>query len=366
MKVYIDDQIFGLQPRGGISRYFVELARAFREDAGLDVEVTTPSLWTINEHLLEAGGGRRLPTRLGDRRRILRAVNRLSAPNRSDVVHHTYYDAAYLTRGGSDSLRVTTVYDMIPELLPENFPDGNPHLDKRAYVEAADLVLCISESTKNDLLDVYGPVRAPIRVIPLGVDPRFGHTSPRPARFPERYVLFVGNRGGYKDFSVLAEAFAAARLPDDVALMAVGGGRFTEEELRLLGRLGLAAQARQAALRDDEMPGAYAHAVCFVFPSRYEGFGLPTVEAMAAGSPVVLADTSSNPEVGGDVALYFDPGDAEGLSRLLQAVWEDPADRAHRALRGRDRARLFTWANTARLTAAAYRAHARVRSPATR
>lgn len=354
MKVYIDDQIFGLQRRGGISRYFVELTRAFRADPGLQVEVTTPPLWTINQHLVEAGGGRRLRVPLGDRRRILRAANRIRAPRNYDILHHTYFDAAYLARGGDGSLRVTTVFDMIPELLPE-FQDGNPHLDKRAYVEAADLVLCISESTKKDLLDVYGPIRAPIRVTPLGVHPGFGRALPRPGIVPEHYVLFVGKRDGYKDFSVFAQAFAAAGLPGEIALLAVGGGTFTEQEQRLLATLGVAGRAWQADLRDEDMPGAYARALGFVFSSRYEGFGLPTVEAMAAGCPAVLADTSSHPEVGGDAAMYFEPGDAAMLALRLRTLWEDRADRDDRARRGRERATGFSWAKTARLTGDAYR-----------
>ncbi len=91
MKVYVDDQIFGLQRRGGISRIFVELIREFRADPGLGVEVTTPPLWTVNKHLLDAGWGSVLPTSLGKRRKAMRAANRLRAPRRPDVVHHTYY-----------------------------------------------------------------------------------------------------------------------------------------------------------------------------------------------------------------------------------------------------------------------------------
>ena len=126
MRVYIDDQIFGLQSRGGISRYFVELMRAFRQDPRLGVDVTTPPLWTINQHLLEAGSGRSLPNLLGSRRKVLRALNRVGAPRRAEVVHHTYYDRSYLGRGGPRALRVVTVYDIIPELLPETFPAVSP------------------------------------------------------------------------------------------------------------------------------------------------------------------------------------------------------------------------------------------------
>jgi glycosyltransferase involved in cell wall biosynthesis len=357
VKVRYDDQIFGLQPRGGISRYFVELMRAYHADPALGVEAGPRSVWTANQHALAAGFGRRIPTRLGRRRRVLSAANRVHrAPRGLAVLHHTYYDSSYLHRSWPDAaVRAVTVYDMIPELYPELFPAGNPHLDKRDFVAAADVVLCISEATRDDLVEVYGRPQAPMVVTPLGVDDTFRPNAPKPTALPDRYVLFVGNRAAYKDFGVLAQAFAVADLPRDVALVTTGGGPLSQEETRLLAALGLAERTYKVDLHDADLAGAYANALCFVFPSRHEGFGLPTLEAMASGCPTILACSSSHPEVGGDAALYFPPGDVEVLARLLGEVAASPELRAQRGAAGLARAATFSWTETARLTAAAYR-----------
>ena len=251
---------------------------------------------------------------------------------------------------------VVTVYDMTPELFPDLFPKGNPHLRKREYVQRATLVLCISESTRRDLLRVYGSVESPTIVTHLGVSHRFAPRALRPLWCPDKYVLFLGNRGGYKDFRVAIEAFAElAPKHRGTALVAVGGGMFTADEEALISRWGLRGQVVQHAASDEELPGMFGGASAFVFPSRYEGFGLPTLEAMACGTPTVLADSSSHPEVGGDAALYFPPGDGSALAAHLSRLLSDDAFRRDLSERGIAHAGRFTWRRTATATADAYR-----------
>lgn len=353
MKVYFDEQAFTLQSRGGVSRYFVELMKAFRSDGSYRIEVTTPRLWSANEHLIDAGMGRRLPDPPSHRKEVHRAANLLlRGAGIPDLVHHTYYARGYLRQHRARA-RVVTVYDMIPELFPKLFPRGNPHLDKRKYVARADLIVCISEATRKDLVDIYGTPSARTVVTPLGVDPEFQPGATRPPGLPDRYVLFVGDRVGYKDFVVLAKAFAATSDPH-VHLVAVGGGAWRDVERALLERLGIAARSHQRTLSDADLAGAYANALCFVFPSRYEGFGLPTLEAMACGCPTILVHSSSHPEVGGSAALYFPPEDDAELTRLLDRVVGDDARRDQLASAGLAQARTFGWDRTARLTADAY------------
>lgn len=356
MRVRFDDQIFRLQSRGGISRYFVELMLAYRADPTIGVELEPRVLWTLNHHLIDAGMGRRLPTRWGDRRRVLRVANRMHRERRApDVIHHTYYEPDGLSRDSFAGVRAVTVYDMIPELYPDAFPRGNPHLEKRAFVEAADVVFCISEATKSDLVELYGRPAAPIVVTHLGVDDAFRPDAPCAADLPDRYLLFVGSRGGYKDFSVLVEAMAACEMPEEVMLLVTGGGPLSVSELELVESLGLSARVRKVDLADSELAGAYAHALCLVFPSRHEGFGLPTLEAMASGCPVVASSCPALLEVAGGAALHFPPGDREALARVLGDVVASPELRSGLRAKGLARAEKFTWEETARRTASAYR-----------
>jgi glycosyltransferase involved in cell wall biosynthesis len=227
---------------------------------------------------------------------------------------------------------------------------------KRRYVENADHVICVSEATKRDLLEVYGPIKAPISVVHHGVDPRFTVGEARLPDWPDRYLLMVGNRSQYKDADVLFRAFA--RLSSDhgdLDLVCLGGGAFTEMELVRLQRLGIADRCHQFGLPDELMPAAYSNATVFVFPSRFEGFGLPALEAMACGVPTVLAEATSLPEVGADAALYFPVGDDLGLSRVLADVLASEAVRFELRERGLRRVKDFTWSRSAEATANVYR-----------
>lgn len=356
MRVVIDDQISTSQWRGGISRYFAELIEQFRANDEHGIRVFPPR-FTRNRHYLNLDIGRSLPSPLDRSALVLRAANRI-APIRvadADVVHHTHYSRHYLSRFQSATYRVVTVYDMIPELLPEFFPGGNPHLDKEEFVRSADIILCISESTKRDLVEVYGPPAAPLIVTPLGVHSQFSPDVPPLPQMPSKYVLHVGDRGGYKDFRVLARAFASCAATErGTQLVVVGGRPFDENELQELFELGIDRKIRRLELDDAELVSAYAHARCFVFPSRYEGFGLPTLEAMATGCPTILARSSSHPEVGGDAAAYFEPEDVDDLIRVLDEVLTDQARRAEMRSAGFEHAASFTWTRTAAMTAHAY------------
>jgi len=355
MRVLIDDQIFVSQVRGGVSRYFAELMKYVRRGEAPDVELVQPWRWTRNVHAEEAGLAATLPTPVGRRPFVLRTANRIPcAQGRPDVVHHTYYNCKYL-RLEPSALRVVTVYDMIPEIFPELFPAGNPHEGKREFVEAADLVLCISTSTRDDLVRLYGVPTAPVVVTPLGVDYSFRPGLPPLPSLPSPYVLFVGNRKAYKDFDVLVEAFASlAARHADVRLVVVGGLPFDRAEEETLRRKGIRERVYRTSLSDSDLPAAYANASCFVFPSRYEGFGLPTVEAMAAGCPVILADSSAHPDVGGEAAVYFPPGDSEALGVALSRVHSDAALRRVLSERSLLRAAAFSWQQTGSATVRAY------------
>ena len=355
MRVHVDDQIFVAQAYGGISRYFVRIMEAFRQDPALGVEVCMPRIWTRNHDLHESGLGRLVPYRLRKRVALIKALNRrMRRGDHYDLVHHSYYNPAYLEQFAGAGLSAVTIYDMIPEMYPDFFPRGNPHQAKRDYVHSADLILCISETTKREMIRLYGEPRGRVVVTPLGVGDDFSPEASRLNFLPSRYVLYVGARDGYKDFSVLARAFAQARLPSDIRLVAVGGGSPSRDEKKALLGLGIEDRVDFVALSHGEMMGAYAHALAFVYPSRCEGFGLPTLEAMASGCPAVLSGAPSHREVGGDAALFFEAEEPEDLAAQLRRVLSEEELRQRMIERGLARAAEFTWRRTAEETSRAY------------
>jgi glycosyltransferase involved in cell wall biosynthesis len=187
------------------------------------------------------------------------------------------------------------------------------------------------------------------------VDPVFTPNIPKWSDLPERYVLFVGNRDQYKDADILMKAFIqfSKEIPG-VTLLFVGGGQFTSKENKLMQSLGISQSLRQRSLPDAEMSSAYCNALFTVFPSRFEGFGLPALESMASGTATILANATSLPEVGGDAALYFESGDVTDLAQKMITLASDHEMKDHLAEAGIAQAARFSWAKCAAETSAVY------------
>ena len=150
---------------------------------------------------------------------------------------------------------VVTVVDMIPELMPDLFASGGQHLAKEAFVRQASAVVCISESTRRDLLRLLGPLDAVVEVVPLAVGANFRPGQRYGQPLPDDYLLFVGNRGTYKDFAVALEAFAGVRAGHPgLNLVAVGGGQFTQGELDAFRRLSVEGSVHRVDASDDDLP----------------------------------------------------------------------------------------------------------------
>jgi glycosyltransferase involved in cell wall biosynthesis len=358
VRVAIDEQIFAIQRYGGISRMFAELARQFVVNGVGDVDLLPFDAPVVNRYLLdhpEVGGPLGARQARSEWTALARYLTRPGTHPDCDIVHNTFYLPHGLApvRGAK---RVVTVHDMIPERLPQTRRRLDWLTLKQRYVRHADHIVCVSEATRRDLVDIYGADLPPITIVHHGVDERFHPGVPRLDFLPERYVLFVGNRDQYKDARVLFEAFAAlaARHPD-LHLLCVGGAGLTPAEVAWLKERGIRERVSQRYLSDADMASAYAHAEVFVFPSRFEGFGLPALEAMASGTPAILAEATSLPEVGGDAALYFDPGDVEQLCEQIDRVLTDEALSGRLVACGLERAGSFTWGRAAERTAEVYR-----------
>jgi glycosyltransferase involved in cell wall biosynthesis len=260
---------------------------------------------------------------------------------------------------------VVTIYD----LSFVHYPDSFPALQRR-YLMAetahagrrATRLIAISASGRDDIARVYGVPRERIDVVRPGVSAAFQPLPPaeveafrRRRGLPERFLLHVGTLQPRKNIPLLLEALARPGGPD-VPLILVGGKGWMYEAIdERIGALGLAGRVHFAGyVDDDELPLWYNAAAALVFPSLYEGFGLPIVEALACGAPVVAARASSLPEAGGDVARYFDPNDPDALAACLRAVLADPAEHRRARQTGPAHAAGFSWARAGRETAEVY------------
>lgn len=357
MTVLYDHQIFSSQPLGGISRYFAELIRE-SEGAGYACEFGWD--FTSNRYLLEQNAGHRdwAPqwpfrgkahlTGLWNSFVSTSAVRKQSW----DVLHPTYYNPHFLGLLGERPF-VLTIHDMIHERYPDGLSDRNvvPQR-KRLLAERAHRVIAVSENTKADIVQYLGLSPDKIVTIPHGNSLRPDLVEPTRPPIEPGYWLYVGGRHGYKNWDLVIEAIA--RRDQSERLVMVGGGALTDDEQRKISRVGLSHRVLQVNASDSGLAGWYQCAKALVYPSLYEGFGMPLLEAMAWNCPVVAARASCLPEVAGDAALYFDPTSVESLTDALRQVSE-PEVANDLVVRGLEHERPFRWDRTARATAEVYR-----------
>jgi glycosyltransferase involved in cell wall biosynthesis len=243
---------------------------------------------------------------------------------------------------------VYTVYDLIPELF---INPGQLLEERRAALAVADQVIAISQSTAADLHRLYSIPTERITVVPLAT-----HLAAQPATHAGRpYFLCVGNRAGYKNFPAALGALgliAATQLEVDLVC---AGPPLAEWEMREIAAQGLGARVLcRPRPSDAQLTQAYAGATACIVPSLYEGFGLPVLEAMACGTPVISARAGSLAEVGGDAVLYAEPN-APAIASAMLRILQEPALAGELRRAGYARAGQFSWAQTARETELVYR-----------
>jgi glycosyltransferase involved in cell wall biosynthesis len=253
----------------------------------------------------------------------------------------------YTTPIGTPSLML--VYDLIPERLGLDMSD--PSWDeKRLAIEHASSYACISDNTRRDLLELEPAARGKrADVVHLGVAEELCPATDeeverfrRAHRLERPYFLLVGDRwgvDGYKNSQLLFQALRGSTELSEYEVVCIGGQPHVEPELR---KMAPKVRTRRLSLSDEELRLAYAGAVALVYPSRYEGFGLPVAEAMACGCPVITTKLASLPEVAGDAALYVDPDDPRSLLEALDAV-RNPDRRATMVAAGSIQAAGFRW-----------------------
>ncbi len=287
------------------------------------------------------------------------ALARAAARARLDVFYTPYFPAPLL----APVPIVVTVHDLIFDREPRYQTGRWVRYYYRPMMwlspRRASVVVAVSEATAADLRAFYGVSAGKIAVVPEAAGPQF-----RPVQdaatlaavrarhaLPERFALAVGVRRPHKNLPALLEAFALARerIPHDLVLVGEAHTRYLDEVPAMIERLGLAGRVRLAGhVADADLPALYTLADVFVLPSLLEGFGLPALEAMSCGTPVVAANTSSLPEVVGDAGLLADPRDPPALAEALVRLATDRELHARLRARGLARAGEFSWERTAR------------------
>ena len=361
MKVAFDHQIFAQQRFGGVSRYFSELASRLPVETVSAVSIIAP--FHVNNYLTAhtpraLTKGRYLSGSSNNQAQLVDFLNRVAVPLAwrgvdADIVHETYFAAKPV---GNGRRRVVTVHDMIHELFADEFPDARQvTAAKRAAVGRADHVICISANTQQDLVRIYGIDPARTSVVHLG----YSLTTEAGADDPggsdrTSTLLYVGNRRGYKNFGTLLKALASSPILRDFNLIAFGGHQLLSEEKAEISRLHLADRVHFESGSDQVLTARYRQAAAFVYPSMYEGFGIPPLEAMSNGCPVVCSNAGSIPEIVGDGGILFDPTDVDELREILERVVTTPELQSDMSARGFARLANFSWDKCAVETARVY------------
>jgi glycosyltransferase involved in cell wall biosynthesis len=371
MKLLVDGIIYQDLSHGGIPRLYTEiLPRMCEMDNSLRVELLTSGRLA-----------RALPVHPSIHHRSLPAVDRLLRPQRlwgpivwqiREQIQHMSMGSAgegiwhstYYTMPGKwwDGPAVVTVFDMIHERFAQFFRGSSSDQfreRKRRCVLTADAVICISKATQQDVLQFYRIDAARTQIVPLAVDKCFrvlnnAHCSSRSAtQWP--FLLYVGGRFHYKNFRLVLQAYNRWPQRKEVDLVVVGLP-WSREERKYLDELGIRARIHLMKDVDDEgLCLLYNHAIGFVYPSLYEGFGIPLLESMACGCPVIASRIPSTVEVSGGCPIYFNPSEEEGLLAAFDIALSEGRD-SERVKLGLDRVRQYSWDKAAMQTLEVYRA----------
>ena len=350
MKIAYDYKIFLHQKVGGPSRYFVEL---IKELIKIDKDVTVYSPAYINQHLnllnkkYVKGVFFKNKKYIG---KLLKIYNDISSNfffnrNNVDILHTTYYDNVNFNKNPV----VITVYDLIHEIFSNDFNFNL--LPKKKIFQKIDHFICISENTQKDLIKYYGIDKKKTSVVYLSSFNKKNYTSESFSN-DKPYFLYVGSRKRYKNFVLLIEALSnTVSISEDFDIICFGGGKFLKEEYELFNKHGINFErVKQIDGNDDLLLSLYRGATAYICTSRYEGFGLPILEAMSCGCPVISSNASSLPEVYGDAALGFSPNSVEALMECLKKIIIDTSLKKNLITKGYRQSSKFSWEKCAKET----------------
>lgn len=380
MKILYDHQAFTFQYFGGVSKCFCELISNMPNDVDVELSVAQSN----NVHLRESGlvpdckpvgmdfnhfltkrpfkGKFTLYTYLqrfsffhtAEKENLQRSIQMLGQ-GAYDVFHPTFFDPYFLDYV-NEKPWVITIHDLMPEIYPQYFrQDENQIVFKKKYLSKAAAIIAVSENTKNDLVRIVGVPEDKITVIYHG-GPKV-ETVKEPALIDAPYILYVGTRTAYKNFPQTLKDFATFYQSHQDVKLVCTGNNFSTEETSMIASLGLSSVVIHKRVNGVQLKNLYAHALAFVYPSLYEGFGMPILEAFAYGCPVLLNRKSCFPEIAADAGIYFnsEPGNSNLAEALENIVSLSFAERQEIIAKGYQRLECFSWKKSAEKLAGVYR-----------
>lgn len=354
MKILFDHQIFLTQKYGGISRYFTELAKEFEK---INQDYYMSVYFSNNEYITDIKKVRKFNNNKLFNKVLYQFSSLISkhyiSKSNFDIFHPTYYDPYFL-----ESIKtpyVLTIYDFMHEKFQDMFSSKDKNIAwKKECAMKADRIIAISENTKQDIIEYYGIAADKIDVVYLSsslkkIDEELD------MQLPQKYILFVGNRSRYKNFNMFIKAVTPLFNEEDkLNVVCAGGGSFSQDEQMMLEELGIKDKVKYFNIDDKVLAYLYQKAMFFIFPSLYEGFGIPVLEAFNCNCPVVLSNQGSLPEVGGDAVEYFDPYSSESILNAVKKLYFDENRREKLKQLGIIQAKKFSWEKTAKETIAVY------------
>ena len=385
MKILYDYQIFETQVYGGISRYFFQLIKGLIENKSIkfNLALKYSNNYYLKNSIYFSGQIKNLKTfenflpdyQFRGKGKIYTLLKKLNIVNDSigknkeitikeleskdfDIFHPTYYNDYFLNFIGNKPF-VLTIHDMIHEIYPEYFINCDDLSIKKKYLaEKASKIIAVSNNTKSDIIKYLNINENKIKVIYHGnsIDKEKINVNPKLLKIlPKRFVLFIGDRTKYKNFYFCVRAISNILNRDkNLSVVCVGGGSFNEGDVLFFNSLNISNQILQYSAESNFLSYLYQNSLAFIFPSLYEGFGMPILEAFSCGCPVALSNSSSFPEVAGDAAVYFEPKDLNSISKSIREIVYNSDLREKLKVKGYKQLDKFSWSKTVELTKKVY------------
>ena len=341
MRVVFSNTIFYNQKYGGISRYFISLAEEFiRND--IDFKLIAPI--NKNRLLKKIPKDKKVSFYLSrfPKLKIIKKINDFLSKEyikkfNPNIFHETYYSNLNLKE--INAPKVLTVYDLIHEKFPEYF--SRDKIKEKENINNYDHFICISKNTKKDLIKFYKIPEKKISVIYLSGSHYKNLNVSRNSNIEEKknFFLYVGSRDNYKNFNLIYECFKRNKDLQDYEIVCFGGGNFKKSELAKFKDLKIS----HVDGNDELLVNLYNNAISLILPSKYEGFGIPMLEAMELSCPVLSSSTEALKEIGDDAPIYFDPNSVNELYKSLKLIIENKNLRYDLIKKGQIRANYFSW-----------------------